>query len=226
MGYMAVMDRPRPIVKICGLKTAVDLDAALEAGADMVGFVFFPPSPRHLDLETARGLGRRVEGRARKVALTVDADDQTLAQVVEALRPDMLQLHGLETPDRTAQARARFGLPVIKAIGVGDRADLAQIAAYDGAADVILLDAKPAPDASRPGGNGSPFDWRLLSDFRRESLWLLSGGLTCEHVAEAIAFSGAPGVDVSSGVERAPGVKAPELIARFVAAARGPRSPF
>jgi phosphoribosylanthranilate isomerase len=214
------MDRITPIVKICGLKTTEAIDAAVEAGADWVGFVFFEPSPRNLGLAQARSLGRRVAARARKVALTVDADDRALAGIVEALEPDMLQLHGREDPRRVETIRGRFGLPVIKAVGVAQRADLSRMAAFAGVVDAILLDAKAAPEASRPGGNGLPFEWDILTNFRPEGLWLLSGGLTCENVTEAIVRSGAPAVDVSSGVESEPGVKDPDLIARFVAAAK------
>ena len=217
------MDLGPLIVKICGLSTAEGLDAALAAGADMVGFVFFAPSPRHLDLGTARELGQRVEGRARKVALTVNAEDVELAGVVAALEPDMLQLHGAESPERVAAIRARFGLPVMKAIGMARRTDLAILPRYASIADAVLFDAKPSPDASRPGGNGLSFDWRILSGVELDRPWLLSGGLTCENVGEALAQSGAPGVDVSSGVERAPGIKDPALIAKFVAAARSRR---
>lgn len=218
--YIRAMDSGPLIIKICGLTSAEALDAALSAGVDMVGFVFFAPSPRHLDFEKARELARRVEGRARKVALTVDAEDAALEDVVEALRPDMLQLHGGENPERVASIRSRFGLPVMKAIGVARLADLAVLQSYAGVADAILFDAKPSPDASRPGGNGRSFDWRILSSVKLDRPWLLSGGLTCDNVGEALAQSGAPGLDVSSGVERAPGVKDKDLIARFVAAAR------
>ena len=221
--YTPGMSRDPPTIKICGINAAEALTAALDAGAEMVGFVFFPPSPRHVTFEAARELGRRVEGRARKVALTVDAEDRTLDLIVEALAPDLLQLHGSETPLRTAAVRARYGLPVMKAIGVASASDLTGIQAYVGVADKILLDAKPAPGALRPGGNGLSFDWRLVSGFTHAGGWLLSGGLDAGNVAEALAQSGAPGIDISSGVERAPGVKDPRLVAEFVAAARAAR---
>jgi phosphoribosylanthranilate isomerase len=209
-----------PIVKICGLSTALTLDAALEAGADMVGFVFFSKSPRHIDWATARALGRHAEGRAKIVALSVDADDDTLKRIVDALSPDLLQLHGSETPARVKEIGELFARPTMKAIGVATRADLAAAAAYEGVADMLLIDAKPPKDAVLPGGNGRPFDWRLTQDFHAPLPWLLSGGLEPDNVEAAIALSGARGVDVSSGVERAPGVKDPARIRAFVAAAR------
>jgi phosphoribosylanthranilate isomerase len=209
-----------PTVKICGLSTASTLDAALAAGADMVGFVFFPKSPRHIDWATARALGRQAEGRAKIVALSVDADDDTLKRIVEALSPDLMQLHGSETPARVREISKLFARPTMKAIGVATRADLAAAAAYEGVADTLLIDAKPPKDAVLPGGNGRPFNWSLTREFRPSVPWLLSGGLDPENVADAIALSGARGVDVSSGVESAPGVKDPAKIRAFVAAAR------
>ncbi len=212
------------LIKICGLSTADTLDAALDAGADMVGFVFFPPSPRHLSLERARELGARVDGRALKVALSVDADDATLAASIEALGPDILQLHGKEMPERVADVRRRFGLPVMKALGVSEAADLAAIDRYVGAADRVLLDAKPPKGATRPGGNAKAFDWRILAGAAIKTPWMLSGGLDPANVAEAIAITGAPGIDVSSGVESAPGVKDRGLITDFVRRARAARA--
>jgi phosphoribosylanthranilate isomerase len=209
-----------PVVKICGLSTAATLDAALEAGADMVGFVFFPKSPRHLDWTTARALGRQAKGRARIVALSVDADDETLKRIVDAVSPDLMQLHGRETPARVKRIGELCALPTMKAIGVAARSDLAQAEAYEGVADWLLIDAKPPKGAALPGGNGRPFDWSLARDFHPPCPWLLSGGLDPETVASAIARSQARGVDVSSGVERAPGVKDPAKIRAFVAAAR------
>ena len=212
------------LIKICGLSTADTLDAALDAGADMVGFVFFPPSPRHLSLERARELGARVDGRALKVALSVDADDATLAASIEALGPDILQLHGKEMPERVADVRRRFGLPVMKALGVSEAADLAAIDRYVGAADRVLLDAKPPKGATRPGGNAKAFDWRILAGAAIKTPWMLSGGLDPANVAEAIAITGSPGIDVSSGVESAPGVKDRGLITDFVRRARAARA--
>jgi phosphoribosylanthranilate isomerase len=209
-----------PTVKICGLSTASTLDAALAAGADMVGFVFFPKSPRHIDWATARALGRQAEGRAKIVALSVDADDDTLKRIVDALSPDLMQLHGGESPARVREISGRFARPTMKAIGVATRADLTAAGAYEGVVDTLLIDAKPPKGAALPGGNGRPFDWRLTQDFHAPVPWLLSGGLDPENVAAAIALSGARGVDVSSGVESAPGVKDPAKIRAFVAAAR------
>jgi phosphoribosylanthranilate isomerase len=209
-----------PIVKICGLATPEALDAALDAGADMVGFVFFPPSPRHLDSGRARELGQRVRGRAQKVALTVDASDALLDAVVDALQPDLLQLHGKETPARVAALKERFGLPVMKAIAVAGKADIAQVAAYAPFADRLLFDARPPQGATRPGGLGRTFDWHSLADIESGVPFMLSGGLNAGNVGEALRVTRAPGVDVSSGVERAPGQKDPQKIREFVRAAR------
>ena len=208
------------MVKICGLKTPEALDVALESGADMVGFVFFAPSPRHLALAAARALGERVQGRAGKVALTVDADDATLAGVVEALKPDLLQLHGVETPERVTALRARFGLPVMKAVPIAERKDLARIELYKKVADRLIFDARAPQDATRPGGLGTPFDWTLLKGIDPGIPFMLSGGLDAGNVAEALRITRAPGVDVSSGVERAPGEKDPDKIRAFIRAAR------
>lgn len=208
------------LIKICGLKTPEALDVALDAGADMVGFVFFPPSPRHVADETARALGAQVRGRALKVALSVDADDDALAGIVAALAPDMLQLHGHESPERVAAVRARFGRPVMKALPVAKKADLSMVSAYLRVADRLLFDARPPKDATRPGGLGRAFDWRLLEDLDPGLPFMLSGGLDPGNVAEALALTRAPGVDVSSGVERAPGEKDPDRIRAFVRAAR------
>jgi phosphoribosylanthranilate isomerase len=208
------------LVKICGLKTPDALDAALGAGADMVGFVFFPPSPRNIALEMARGLGDRVKGRARKVALSVDATDAELAAAVEALRPDMLQLHGKETPDRVRTVRGLFGLPVMKALPIETRSDLAAIEPYVTAADWLLFDGRAPREATRPGGLGKPFDWSLLQDLKLDIPFMLSGGLDAGNVAEALRITRAPAVDVSSGVERAPGEKDPDKIRSFIRAAR------
>ena len=208
------------LVKICGLSSPDALDAALDAGADMVGFVFFPPSPRHLALDTARALGARVRGRAHKVALTVDASDAELAGIVEALAPDLLQLHGRETPERVVAVKARFGLPVIKALPIATRADLAPIPVYAEVADRLLFDARAPREATRPGGLGQPFDWHLLENLDPGLSFMLSGGLDAGNVAEALTITRAPAVDVSSGVERAPGDKDPDRIRAFIRAAR------
>jgi phosphoribosylanthranilate isomerase len=186
----------------------------------MVGFVFFPPSPRHISLEIARALGEQAKGRAAKVALTVDADDTTLANIVETLRPDMLQLHGRETVARLRDIKQNFGLPVMKAVPVATPADLAPLAGYAAVADRILFDARAPKDATRPGGLGAVFDWQLLKDIDLKLPFMVSGGLDAGNVAEAIRVTRAGGVDVSSGVERAPGVKDPDLIRDFIRAAR------
>src|SRR5579871_937105 len=198
-------------VKICGLSTRETLDVALDAGADMVGFVFFPPSPRHLRLEAARDLGRAVERRALKVALTVDADDATLGGIVETLQPDLLQLHGREPPARLNDIKRKFGLPVMKAIAVETAADLAPLGEYAEVADRILFDARAPKEATRPGGLGAVFDWHLLENLALEVPFTVSGGLDAGNVADAIRVTGAGGVDVSSGVERALGIKDPEM---------------
>lgn len=208
------------VVKICGLKTPETVDAAIDAGADLVGFVFFPPSPRNVSLDAAKALGAHVAGRAGKVALTVNASDDELHDIIGALAPDMLQLHGTETPERVAVVRARFGLPVMKALPIAERGDLAPIRQYEKVVDRLLFDARPPRDATRPGGLGTPFDWTLLRGLDLSVPYLLSGGLDAANVAEAIAITNAPGVDVSSGVERAPGEKDIEKIRAFVRAAR------
>ena len=208
------------LVKICGLKTPETLDAALEAGADMVGFVFFPASPRHIGYEAARVLGRRVAGRAKKVALSVDASDDELARVIEALQPDLLQLHGTETTDRVVVVRTRFGIPVMKVLPIAERSDLSPIGLYAKVADRLLFDARAPREATRPGGLGKTFDWTLLKGINPGVPYMLSGGLDAGNVAEALRITRAPGVDVSSGVERAPGEKDVEKIRAFVQAAR------
>jgi phosphoribosylanthranilate isomerase len=208
------------IVKICGLSTRETLDVALDAGADMVGFVFFPPSPRHLTLDVARELGQAVERRAIKVALTVDADDATLTAVVEALQPDLLQLHGRETPARLREIRQKFALPVMKALPVATSADLAILPDYRDVADRILFDARAPKEATRPGGLGAVFDWHLLENLELQIPFMVSGGLHAGNVAEAVRVTRAGGVDVSSGVERAPGIKDPEMIRAFIRTAR------
>ena len=207
-------------IKICGLSTPETLEAAIAAGADMIGFVFFEKSPRHLTYDKAAMLAPLVRGRAKKIALTVDADDARLDAIVAALSPDGLQLHGKESPERVAAIKARYKLPVYKVIGVSTRQDLAAAALYKGIADWLLLDAKPSEDSVRPGGNGRAFDWTLLSHLDRGLPFMLSGGLDAANVAEAIRISHPDGVDVSSGVEERPGVKNSDKIRAFVAAAR------
>ncbi len=214
------------IVKICGLATAAGLDAALESGADMAGFVFFDKSPRHVSLELAAKLGQRTANRACKVLVTVDAGDALLAAAIKALDPGLLQLHGSETPERVAAIRAQFGLPVMKAIGIGEVADLALVPVFDAVADYLLFDAKPHQATGRPGGNRESFDWSLLGRINIKKPWLLAGGLDADNVAGAIAQTRAPGVDVSSGVESALGVKDEAKIAAFIAKARGAAEQF
>jgi phosphoribosylanthranilate isomerase len=217
----AVSTKPEtPLVKICGISTPEALDAALGAGADLIGLVRYPKSPRHVSLQDGRMLSARANGRALRVALLVDPDDAELAATVEALDPDVLQLHGSETPERVAEIRERFGRPVMKAIGIAEAADLSHVADYVGA-ERILLDAKPPKDASAlPGGNGRAFDWSLLAGVDPGVSFMLSGGLDPDNVAQAIALTGARAVDVSSGVERRPGDKDPARIEAFVKAAR------
>ena len=189
------------IVKICGLSTRETLDVALDAGADMVGFVFFPPSPRHLGLDAARELGQQTKRRALKVALTVDANDTMLAAIVEALQPDILQLHGSESVARLRDIKQKFGLPVMKAIAVESAADLASLPGYAAVADRILFDARAPKDATRPGGLGAVFDWHVLEKLNLELPFMVSGGLHAGNVAEAVRITRAGGVDVSTGVE-------------------------
>ncbi|MDQ1847514.1 phosphoribosylanthranilate isomerase [Gemmobacter fulvus] len=207
-------------VKICGLRTVADVAAVAAAGAAYAGFVFFAKSPRHLTIDSARELALAAPVGLAKVALTVDADDATLDAIVAAVPLDMLQLHGHESPDRVAEIRSRYGLPVMKAVGVADEGDLAALFDYTLVADQILIDAKPPKDAVLPGGNGLSFDWRLVAQRRWLRPWMLAGGLTAENVAEAIRLTNARQVDVSSGVESAPGVKDAARIAAFVQAAR------
>lgn len=212
------------IVKICGLSTPETLDAALDAGAEMVGFVFFPPSPRHLALGLAEELGRQVRGRALKIALSVDADDALLENSIEALRPDVLQLHGRESVARVRDVKAKFKLPVMKAIPIATAADLAGLPGYAAVADRILFDARAPKDASRPGGLGATFDWHLLEGLDLNIPFLVSGGLDAANVAEAVRVTRPGGVDISSGVESAPGVKNPEKIREFIRAARAAKN--
>jgi phosphoribosylanthranilate isomerase len=208
------------IIKICGLSTRETLDVALDAGADMVGFVFFPPSPRHVSLEMARELGKQTKRRASKVALTVDADDATLGNIVETLQPDLLQLHGRETVARLRDIKQKFGLPVMKAIAVETAADLAGLPGYADVADRILFDARAPKEATRPGGLGAVFDWHVLEHLELKLPFMVSGGLHAGNVAEAVRVTRAGGVDVSSGVERTSGHKDPEMIRAFIRAAR------
>jgi len=208
------------IVKICGLSTPEALDVAIEEHADMVGFVFFPPSPRNISFDAAHALGARVTGRAKKVALSVDADDALLLRIVETLSPDILQLHGRETPERVAAIKARFKLPIIKALAIEAKGDFERMKHYASAGDWILFDSKAPAGATRPGGLGKPFDWALIGGAIPGVPVMLSGGLTAENVEEALRNTHVPGVDVSSGVESSPGHKDPEKIREFIHAAR------
>lgn len=205
--------------KICGLSTPESVAAAVDAGAAYVGFVFFGKSPRNVSPEIARDLALDVPEGVAKVALTVDADDEFLDRIMDTAPLDMLQLHGHETPARVLEVRQRYGLPVMKAVGVAVEADLPALDAYARVADQLLVDAKPQPGAELPGGNGLAFDWKLIANRRWAVPWMLAGGLTAQNVAEAIRLTGARQVDVSSGVENAPGVKDNDLIRAFIKAA-------
>jgi phosphoribosylanthranilate isomerase len=208
-------------VKICGLSTEATLSVALEAGAAYVGLVFYPKSPRAVDTATAARLARIARGRAKIVALTVDPDDALIDEIASKVMPDLFQLHGRETPERVEAIRTRTGIPVMKAISVQTAKDAARALDYDRIADLILFDARPPEGRANalPGGNGVAFDWRALLGVRDTVRFMLSGGLTPENVAEAIRLTGATAVDVSSGVERAPGEKDPEKIRQFILAA-------
>ena len=207
-------------VKICGLKTIEAVDAALDGGADYIGLVFFPRSPRHVDIKTALTLADRARGQAKIVALFVDPDDKVLDSIIETVQPDMIQLHGDESGPRVREIRKRFHLPVIKAIKVGTAVDAARALRYNESADLILFDAKTPAGAKLPGGNGLSCDWRALAAVKDQMKFMLSGGLTAENVGAAIAMTGAGAVDVSSGVESAPGVKDAGLIRRFLQAVK------
>jgi phosphoribosylanthranilate isomerase len=208
-------------IKICGLKTPEAIDAAIAGGATHVGFIFFLKSPRNVDVETAGKLAERARaGGAKTVAVTVDADDAFLESIVRMVKPDMLQLHGSETPDRVRELKARYGLPVMKVFSIRDATDLAKSVPYLGVADRFLFDAKAPEGSDLPGGNGVAFDWRLLAALDDGIDYMLSGGLDPENVAEALALTGAHALDVSSGVESAPGVKDINRIAAFLEAAR------
>jgi len=207
-------------IKICGLKTGDALAAALDGGASHLGFIFFAKSPRNLVPQEAGRLRQAAKGRAQAVAVTVDADDIFLDAIMAEMAPDMLQLHGSETPARVAEVKARYGLPVMKALPVSKAADLAAITPFLGVADRFLFDAKPPKDAVLPGGNGVSFDWRLLAGLDQDIDYMLSGGLDATNVRDALRLANPPGIDISSGVESAPGVKDPALIADFLDAVR------
>lgn len=209
-------------IKICGLRTPQALDAALEAGADYVGLVFYPPSPRNVSIEDARALAARAHGKAKSVALLVDADDGQVKEILDTVDPDLIQLHGNETPQRVEEIKALSNRPVIKAVKIGTAEDVAKARRYDRSADMILYDARAPEDAAEalPGGNGMPFDWQALASVKKSGGFMLSGGLNPDNVRQAIALTAAPMVDVSSGVESAPGEKDSELIRRFINAAK------
>ena len=206
-------------VKICGVRTPAEMQAVAAAGAAYVGLNFFPKSPRFVSLDAARAVALAAPDGLCKVALTVDADDAVLDAIVDAVPLDMLQLHGHEPPERVADVKARYGLPVMKVIGVAIEADLALLQDYSLVSDQIMVDAKASKDALLPGGNGLAFDWRLLVGRKWLRPWMLAGGLTPENVADAIRLTGAQQVDVASGVENAPGVKDAARVAAFVKAA-------
>jgi phosphoribosylanthranilate isomerase len=208
-------------VKICGLTTSETLTAAVDAGAAYVGFVFFEPSPRHLEIQAATILAQSVLVGVCKTALVVNADDATLDSILGSVPIDMIQLHGEETPERVAQIKDQFGLPVMKAVGIADESDLPALLDYSQVADQILVDAKPPKDATLPGGNGLAFDWRLIANRRWATPWMLAGGLTPQNVGEAVRLTGARQIDVSSGVEASTGVKDIQLISDFIRSANG-----
>ncbi|MEO1638853.1 MAG: phosphoribosylanthranilate isomerase [Pseudomonadota bacterium] len=206
-------------VKICGLRKQADVAAAVAARAAYVGLVFFPKSPRNVAIEEARALALATPPGVAKVALVVNADDAALDAITAKVPLDMLQLHGAESPERVAAVRTRYGLPVMKAVGVATAEDIPKLETYAAVANQLLVDAKPPKDAVLPGGNGLSFDWELIANRRWPVPWMLAGGLTPENVGEAIRLTGARQVDVSSGVESAPGVKDPALISAFCVAA-------
>jgi phosphoribosylanthranilate isomerase len=209
-------------VKICGLNSAEAADAAVRAGADFGGLVFFAKSPRALATDAGASLAARMRGRVKLTALVVDADDDLLARIAAEVKPDYFQLHGRESVTRAAAIRAQFQIPLIKVFPVAEPADLVKAAAYEDVTEMFMFDTPPAQNATRPGGHGVAFDWRMLKGQKIGRPWFLAGGLNPGNVARAIAVSGAQMIDVSSGVESAPGVKSPQLIADFVTAARAP----
>ncbi len=207
-------------IKICGLSTPETVKTVLDGGASHIGFIFFPKSPRHVEPETAGGLRQAARNRAQVVAVSVNADDAALDAIVSAVAPDMLQLHGSETPERVADVKARYNLPVMKALSISNAKDLARARSYVGVADRLLFDAKPPKGAELPGGNGVTFDWSLLHDLDGSLDYMLSGGLNASNVGEALARVHPSGLDISSGVESAPGVKDVALIEDFFASVR------
>jgi phosphoribosylanthranilate isomerase len=202
-------------VKICGLKTQEAVDRAVTRGASHIGFIFFEKSPRNIEPDIAGKLADTVRGKVKIVAVTVNADNDDLDEIIALLKPDILQLHGSETPDRALNIKAIYGLPVMKAFSIRDADDIARIEPYIGIADRFLFDAKPPAGSDLPGGNGVSFDWSLLRDLDGDIDYMLSGGLNKDNIAEALAITGARGIDVSSGVESAPGIKDPAMIDAF-----------
>ncbi len=211
-------------IKICGLRTTAAVDAAVVGGATHIGFIFFEKSPRHIGLVDAARLQEYVRGKAMAVAVTVDAVDADLDDIVETVRPDILQFHGKETPARVAEVKTRYGLPVMKALSISERTDLDAIALYRNVADRVLLDAKAPKDSELPGGNGFSFDWRLLATLDPAVEYMLSGGLNARNIQDALRQSQPSGIDISSGVESAPGVKDPVMIAEFFEAVKAARA--
>ncbi|QPC86112.1 phosphoribosylanthranilate isomerase [Mesorhizobium sp. NBSH29] len=207
-------------IKICGLKTPDTVAASLDGGASHIGFIFFAKSPRNISAGDARALRQAATGRAKAVAVTVDADDDTFQAIVDTMRPDVLQLHGHETPERVAEVKARYGLEVMKAVAIRDASDIALIAPYRAVADRFLLDAKPPAGSKLPGGNGVTFDWRVLAALDGDVNYMLSGGLNAANIGEALNLSYPPGIDISSGVESAPGTKDVALIEDFFRAVK------
>jgi phosphoribosylanthranilate isomerase len=210
-------------IKICGLKTDQALAAALAGGASHVGFIFFAKSPRYVEPAEAGRLREAARGKALAVAVTVDASDAFLDEIVAAMEPDLLQLHGSETPERVAEVKARYGLPVMKVLSVSEAADLDGIKPYVGIADRFMFDAKPPKGSELPGGNGVAFDWRILTGLDASVGYMLSGGLNATNIGDALQLANPPGIDISSGVESAPGVKDPALIEQFLRAVRAAR---
>ena len=212
-----------PMIKICGLSTPETVHTALENSADMIGFIFFPKSPRNVSVGQAAELRKQAIGKAEAVAVTVDADEAFLDAIVSAMRPDWLQLHGHETPQRVVEVKSRYGLPVMKAFSVREASDLEAISPYSSIADRFLFDAKAPKGSQLPGGNGVSFDWKLLATLDHGLNYMLSGGLNAGNVGEALAITHAPGIDISSGIENAPGIKDIRLINDFFAAVKNAR---
>ncbi|CAN7155095.1 phosphoribosylanthranilate isomerase [Mesorhizobium caraganae] len=210
-------------IKICGLKTDEAMAAALAGGASHVGFIFFAKSPRYVEPAQAGRLRQAAIGKAKAVAVTVDADDAFLDEIVAEMRPDMLQLHGAETPERVAELKARYGLPVMKVFSVSEAADLERLKPFIGIADRFMFDAKPPKGSQLPGGNGVAFDWRILAGLDAGLDYMLSGGLNAANIGDALRSANPPAIDISSGVESAPGVKDPALIEQFFRAVRAAR---